>query len=153
MKFLELKIPPVALLLFAAAGMWLIAQLLPALRTPFSGHEVLALTLALAGIAVSLEGVRQFRRARTTVNPLKPGDSSSLVTGGIYRWTRNPMYLGFALALLGWGTYLANPTAFFVLPVFILYMNCYQIRPEEQALRKLFGEAFIAYCTQVRRWL
>jgi protein-S-isoprenylcysteine O-methyltransferase Ste14 len=94
-----------------------------------------------------------FRRAGTTVNPMKPESSSSLVVSGIYAFTRNPMYLGFLFALLAWAIYLSHPAAFLVLPLFVWYMNRFQIEPEERALASLFGEAFTTYAARVRRWL
>jgi protein-S-isoprenylcysteine O-methyltransferase Ste14 len=150
---LELKVPPVVVVAVAAGAMWLAAWLLPALHWPFPGNVAAALMLGTAGVAASIAGVVEFRRARTTVNPLKPDSASSLVSGGIYRWTRNPMYLGFALALLGWAVFLANPAALAVLPCFIVYMNRFQIEPEERSLERIFGPAFVRYREDVRRWI
>ena len=132
--------------------MWIEARLLPSLQRPFSGHWAMALGLFAAGALVSLGGVMQFRRARTTVNPLTPEASSTLVISGVYRWTRNPMYLGFLIALCGWAVYLWNATSVLVLPLFIVYMNRSQIAPEERALRARFGQQF-EDCRSVRRWL
>lgn len=73
--------------------------------------------------------------------------------GPLYRLTRNPMYLGFLWILLGWGIFLSNALAFLILPGFVFYMNRFQIEPEERALTRLFGQAFVAYATQVRRWI
>jgi len=72
---------------------------------------------------------------------------------GVYRLTRNPMYLGFLLVLLGWAIFLSNALAFLLLPAFIFYMNRFQIEPEEKALTSLFGQQFVAYTSRVRRWL
>ena len=102
---------------------------------------------------VSAAGVVAFRRSRTTVNPLSPEQASSLVVHGIYRFTRNPMYLGFLLALTGWSVHLANLAAVLLLPVFVAYMNRFQIQPEERALLQNFGARFAAYTQAVRRWL
>ena len=84
---------------------------------------------------------------------MKPELSSSLVQSGIYTLTRNPMYLGFFLVLVAWAVYLSNALAFLILPVFIAYMNRFQIEPEERALKTLFGDAFTEYATRVRRWI
>jgi protein-S-isoprenylcysteine O-methyltransferase Ste14 len=83
----------------------------------------------------------------------QPAAASSLVTGGIYRWTRNPMYLGMALALAGWGLYLGNFGALALVGLFVMYIDRYQIDPEERALTARFGDAFAAYRRRVRRWL
>ena len=101
MHVLELKIPPVAVVLAAAALMWLVAWAVPAFKFLLPARDLVAMSFALAGAVTSALGVVSFRRARTTVNPMKPELSSSLVASGIYGLTRNPMYLGFLLVLLG----------------------------------------------------
>lgn len=147
-----LKLPPLALAATAAAAMWALPELA---RWPLAGpwRAALGIALGLAGAASCVAGVIAFRRARTTVDPMRPGAASTLVVAGIYRLSRNPMYLGFALALLGWALVLAKVSALLVLPLFVLYLNRCQIRPEEAALRARFGSAFDAYAARVRRWL
>ena len=152
-RSLELKVPPVALVLISAALMCLGAWSVPQLGSPFPGYRLIAGGLALLGALISIMGVVAFKRARTTVNPMKPEISSSLVVAGIYRVTRNPMYLGFLLILLGWTAYLSNALSVLVIPAFVLYMTVFQIRPEERALDSLFGPEFAAYKAQVRRWI
>jgi protein-S-isoprenylcysteine O-methyltransferase Ste14 len=133
--------------------MWLVAWGLPSFHLAFPGRVVLAVSVGCLGLLVSLSGVIEFRRARTTVNPMTPSASSSLVTAGIYTVTRNPMYLGFAMFLLGWGIFLANPVSLLVIPCFVFYMTRFQIIPEERALQSLFGPDFQAYRAKARRWL
>jgi protein-S-isoprenylcysteine O-methyltransferase Ste14 len=150
---LELKIPPLALVLFIGVLMWLAAWAIPAFDIKIPARYPLSVSLAVAGAVISGLGVASFRRAGTTVNPLKPDSSTALVASGVYTLTRNPMYLGFLLLLLGWGIFLSNALAFLLLPAFILYMNRFQISPEEKALASLFGEEFVSYASRVRRWL
>jgi protein-S-isoprenylcysteine O-methyltransferase Ste14 len=102
---------------------------------------------------VCIAGVLSFRRARTTVNPLQPQQVSALVEAGLYRYSRNPMYLGFAIIMTAWVLALASPLALLGVVVFVLYMNCLQITPEEWALEALFSESFVRYRARVRRWL
>jgi protein-S-isoprenylcysteine O-methyltransferase Ste14 len=102
---------------------------------------------------VAVAGVLEFRRARTTVNPTTPQAATSMVRSGIYRHTRNPMYLGMLLVLAGWAVWLASLAAVAVLPVFVLYLNRLQIEPEERALASRFGADFEEYRRSVRRWL
>jgi len=146
-------VPPVAALLCVAVPMWLVARLTPALAVDLPGRGAAALVLALAGAAIALAGVAEFRRARTTVNPLRPERASALVVSGIFRWTRNPMYLGLAIVLLGWACYLAHPLAAIGVPAFVAWMSRSQITREERALEQLFGAEFAQYKTRVRRWL
>ena len=153
MNFLELKVPPVAVTFLTALLMWLVARSLPAGAFVVPARIQFAMILAIIGAATSTLGVVAFRRASTTVNPMKPEAASSLVHSGIYTVTRNPMYLGLLLILAAWGLFLANALVFLLLPVFIGYMNRFQIRPEERALTALFGQAFVAYTARVRRWI
>jgi len=153
MKSLELKIPPVALVIVFAVAMWLASVAAPIFRFPLSSRRILALVLAVGGIGVILSGVVAFRRAKTTVNPLKPETATALVDSGVYRFTRNPMYLGFLLVLLGWAMFLSNILSALMLVGFVSYMNRFQIIPEEKALSARFGSAFTAYSKRVRRWL
>lgn len=112
-----------------------------------------ALTLAIVGVAITVAGAAQFRRAKTTVNPLRLEAATALVTSGIYRFTRNPMYLGMAALLVAWAYYLSHALALFGVVVFIAYIHRFQIIPEERAMRALFPGAYEAYARQVRRWL
>lgn len=152
MRALELRVPPLALVLVVAVGMAVVARVVPvALVLP--AREAIAGAMAVAGVLVALAGVIAFRRHRTTLNPMNPGKSSSLVANGIYRFTRNPMYLGMLLVLGGWGVFLANAVAVLWLPAFVSYMNWFQIRPEERALTERFGDEYLVYRRSVRRWL
>ncbi len=153
MRALELKIPPVALFLVAAGIMWVLAWLLPGAGFAFPGQLLAASMVLLVAGLVGMAGVRAFARAETTVNPLRPHSASRLVAHGIYRRSRNPMYLALLLALAAWGILLGNAVALLVLPVFVVTMNRLQILPEERALAMVFGEEFRAYTRQVRRWL
>jgi len=153
MRLLELKVPPPVVLLFMAGLSWLASCAAPTLSFVLPHRNALVAALLVAGVCVAILGVTSFRRARTTLNPLRPEKSSALVMSGIYRYTRNPMYLGLLLVLVGWSFFLANALAFVFLPVFILYMNRFQIQPEERVLVSLFGQQFTAYQSKVRRWL
>lgn len=149
MDWLEHRIPPPLVAIISGLLMWLAVRPI----APLGGRLWLALLVVLAGAAVCLAGVASFRRARTTVNPLKPESASSLVIAGIYRHTRNPMYLGFAIILLGWCVFLGSALAVLGVAAFVLYIGRFQIRPEERALRELFGAEFDAFCGRVRRWV
>lgn len=153
MTWLEHRVPPPVIGLLAAAAMWGVDRLVPSLRFPYAGHVAVAAVIGIVGLAVDIAGILQFRKLRTTVNPLRPGKASALVTGGILHWTRNPMYLGMAVMLLGWAAYLSNPLSLLGIPCFVAYLDRFQIAPEERALQARFGAAFLAYRERVRRWL
>lgn len=154
MRFLELRIPPPLVGLIIAGAMWVIAASFPPLLPlPAALRLPIAVILALAGIATAVSGVMAFRRAQTTVNPLKPETSTSLVSTGIYSITRNPMYLGMLAVLLAWAAYLPSVLALIGPAAFSLYITRFQIIPEERAMLSLFGAAFVEYARNVRRWL
>lgn len=151
---LELKIPPPVVALVVAMFMWLLKRALePMLDVPWAVRLGSALVLGLVGIGTSAAGVLHFRRAGTTIDPMRPDAASVLVSAGVYRFTRNPMYLGMLLVLLGWAVYLSSLPAMVLLPAFVLYLNRFQIAPEERALAARFGDAYEDYRRRVRRWL
>lgn len=153
MQVLELRVPPVAMFILAAAAMGGLAAFTSAARVTFPGQLLAASVLLLAAGLVGLASVRSFARHETTVNPLRPERASRLVAAGIYRYSRNPMYLSLLLALAAWATWLGSLAAAILLPAFVWAMNRWQIQPEERALTALFGAEYEAYRRDVRRWL
>lgn len=153
MKSLEVRIPPPAVAAVIAAAMWGASRLAPVLEIPSALRLGAAAAILLAGIGFSAGGVLAFRRARTTLNPTKPEQASSLVCSGIYRITRNPMYVGLACVLVAWAVFLSSAWALLGPLAFVLYIDRFQIAPEERALTKLFGSEFADYQARVRRWL
>lgn len=149
----DLRVPPLVVVVLFAGVAWAGAQVWPRLTFLFPARVVIAAALAIIGVVISALGVISFRRAGTTVNPIKPESSTTLVVRGVYRFTRNPMYLGFLGLLAAWVVWLGNASGLLTLPAFVAYMNRFQIRPEEAALQKRFGEAFVAYTRRVRRWI
>ena len=125
-----------------AVLMWCAAAATPALDFRFPASFLSSASLALLGAVICLSGVVSFRRAKTTVNPMRPDSTSSLVVSGIYQYTRNPMYLGFLLLLLGWAIFQSNLAPFALIPAFVVHMNHFQIGPEERALGSLFAQEY-----------
>jgi protein-S-isoprenylcysteine O-methyltransferase Ste14 len=150
---LELKVPPLLVLFIMAGAMLGVTYAAPALSFRVPGRTAVALALAALGAGAAIAGVIAFRGQHTTVNPLTPSASSAIVTGGIYRVSRNPMYLGFLLGLAGWAAYLSNAGAALFLPAFVAYLTRYQIKPEERALLAKFGSQYAEYMSRVRRWI
>lgn len=153
MSTLELKVPPPVVGLAIAGAMWGLARMTPSLHIAVPGSTVLAAILILAGVSLAMSGKIAFGRARTTINPFKPEQTSALVVSGIYRFTRNPMYLGMLLDLTGIAVYFSNPVTLALLPVYVLYLNRFQIGPEEKILSGMFGQVFTEYAARVRRWI
>jgi protein-S-isoprenylcysteine O-methyltransferase Ste14 len=150
---LELKVPPDAVWLAVAALMWLGSLATPEVAVSAPLRLAVAAPLVAAGIAVILEARLVLSRAQTTWRPAEPGRTTSLVTHGVYRFSRNPIYLGMLLVLVAWAVGLASPVALLVAAAFVLYMDRFQIRPEERALAAVMGAEYRDYVRRVRRWL
>lgn len=153
MQSLELKIPPPVIAALVAIAMWGISLITPLLEIFAPYRLPVAIAIALAGIAFNVAGIISFREVQTTINPMKPESASSLVSSGIYRITRNPMYVGFLCLLVAWAAFLASPWTSLGPLAFFLYISRFQIAPEEIALSRLFGTDYTSYKTMVRRWL
>lgn len=153
MKFLELKVPPPIVAIIFACLMYLSKIAVQFLSFSILPTQLISIVLFLLGSIIALSGVIHFKKAKTTVNPLAPESTSSIVTTGIYSYSRNPMYLGFLLMLFAWGIYLSNILSCVVAFGFVLYINRFQILPEERVLLELFGDLFKDYKNNVRRWI
>ena len=150
---LELKIIPVIQVIIIAALMYGAAQFLPVSTTLLEYKWLIWGVFIAIGSFFGLAGIVSFYLAKTTVNPEKPEKASTLVTSGIYKVTRNPMYVGLVCFLIAWAAWLGSLYSLVFIVVFVLYMNRFQITPEERALTKLFGQDYQDYCQKVRRWL
>lgn len=152
MSGLETKIPPPLVAVLFGLGMWALAIVLPVADVG-SVRIVAAAAIAMTAAVFALSGIISFRRAKTTINPVNPDKASSLVSSGIYGISRNPMYVGLALLLVAWAVYLSSLWSLVGVLGFILYVDRFQITPEERALTTLFGDEFLSYQATVRRWL
>ncbi|MDE3272826.1 methyltransferase family protein [Pseudoalteromonas sp. G4] len=147
------KIPPPVVGLFCMLGMYLVSDAEFTFEIIRTLNFKLFVIAVLLGVAIALAGVISFRKASTTVNPLKPETATCLVTSGIFQYTRNPMYLGMAVAILGFAILLGSWLSLLGVLVFVLFIERFQIKPEEAALTECFGDQFTRYKTNVRRWL
>ena len=153
MKGLEARIPPPVIAILFALAMWGVSRFTPALELAHLPRLIIAAVLFGTGVVFEFAGILSFRRARTTVNPMSPHKASALVVSGIYRITRNPMYVGLAFELCAVAIFLASPAALIGVVGFVTYIQALQIRPEERVLVKVFGDDYREYQTKVRRWL
>ncbi|MDO5667021.1 MAG: isoprenylcysteine carboxylmethyltransferase family protein [Alcaligenaceae bacterium] len=153
MKALELLLPPPVVALLSGLLMWLAARLFPSLNNSWSANTLLISLFILLGLIIGLSGIVAFMRHKTTGNPKRPADASKLVNTGIYRYSRNPMYLGMLFLLVAWAVQLGNIIAILGIGFYIAYMTRFQIMPEEHALQTKFQNEYLTYKKQVRRWL
>lgn len=150
---MQRRIPPPIVALITIALMWGVSRALPALDFTIPYVDVIFwITLFLGVLIVTIAGFG-FIKAKTTTNPLKPESATALITTGLYRFTRNPMYLGMLLIVIAAAVFLSNVIAFILASLFVIAMNRFQIRAEERALENIFGDAYRDYCKRVRRWL
>jgi protein-S-isoprenylcysteine O-methyltransferase Ste14 len=150
---MQLRVPPPLVMLLAAALMWSLHRWLPLDHLIAIPWNYLAVLPVAIGRAITVAAGVRFREARTTFDPLKPGEASSLVTDGVFRISRNPMYLGLVLLLIGWAQWLGTMSPWLVPPLFVALISVAQIVPEERALERRFGKAYLAYRHSVRRWI
>ena len=147
------RIPPPILMILAALLMWALDHWMPLAQWIGQPWNRLGGLVAAAGIAIDVAAFVRFRKAGTTPNPLDPSKASHLVTEGIFRVSRNPMYLGLLLLLIGWAVWLGSASPWLVPPLFVVVITVVQIIPEERALSRDFGEQYALYRRSVARWI
>lgn len=153
MKQLELLLPPPVVMLISGLIMWLISKAFPALSVPWLHNPLLAGLMVLLGLGIGLSGIIAFLQSKTTANPKRPSETTKLVSNGIYRYSRNPMYLGMLCLLISWVFYLGNLLSILGIFIYIAYLTRFQIIPEERVLQEKFQNDFLDYTSRVRRWL
>lgn len=153
LKPLELKISPPIIAMLSAGLIWQLNQIFPKAHFHFAGLRGLSITSASLGVLLGAVAIIQFKHMRTTIHPDRPQQTRLLVMHGIYRFSRNPMYLGIFFFLLGWVLWLANFAGALGLLFFVVYLTHFQIKPEERILAQKFGASYQHYTQTVRRWL
>ena len=150
---MKLLIPPPLYALAAGVAIWALQHVLPGLNTAFPGQSILAWSLIAVGVGIGVIAVGSFFQTGTTISPHTPQKTASLVTGGLYSFSRNPMYLAMLLVLVGYALGRGNPLGMLPVVAFVIIIEAVQIRPEEAVLEEKFGEDYRAYKARVRRWL
>lgn len=153
MNSLEHRIPPPIVVLVIGATMWAAARYTPHVLVADQLRVTLTVGVSLLGLLFGGSGFIAFRRAKTTIDPLNIEAAAVLVTNGIYRISRNPMYVGLTALLTAWAIYLASPFTLIGVVVFVLFTWRFQILPEERVMREKFGRSYDDYQRRVRRWL
>lgn len=153
MSSLELKIPPDVVWLVVVVLMWLTSRVTAGFGVGESLRRTLALILIAIGTSLIVAARVALDRAGTTWHPTEPGRTTALVTSGVYRFSRNPTYLGMEIVLFSWAVVLAIPAAALVSALFVAYISRFQIRPEEQTLAVSLGQDYRDYLHRVRRWV
>lgn len=150
---MNLLIPPPLVVAIVGITMWGVARSIDAGSIGAGKQVQVAIALLIAGVVLMAAAAAALVVAKTTINPLRPSRASRLVTGSVFRFSRNPIYLGDLLLLAAIAVWLGQFSNIVLLALFVVYIDRFQIRPEERALLMLFGAEYAAYCTKVRRWL
>lgn len=150
---LKLKVPPLLITFLWGLLMWCVPGFFSSLSFQLSYSKPISYAAFFIGTAIIFVAVFKFRKKGTTVDPINPEKTKELVASGIYKYSRNPMYLGFFLWLLALGLYLGNFINALLLLSFVIYMNFFQIKPEEKVLKKAFGKRYEEYMRNTRRWI
>ena len=150
---LEHRIPPPVVGLAVIVLMLFGRRLVPTASFALPWRWLWVALTALCAVTIAATAIRSFKRAETTVNPLEPDEAETLVTQGIFRYSRNPMYVGLTLVLLAVALGLNNWVSIMLVALFPIYITRFQIVPEERVLSNKFGEDYEAYKRAVRRWL
>ncbi|MDO6706813.1 isoprenylcysteine carboxylmethyltransferase family protein [Photobacterium sp. 1_MG-2023] len=146
---MRFRVTPPLVFLLTLAAMYFLARYVPLWRFDFPGKVLLEWVFSLMAVGFALAGIMAFARAKTAINPKK---ASRLVTSGVYRYSRNPIYLGLLLLLVAIFLNLSALSSLIMIPVFVIYMNSVQIAAEERVLTHAFGQQYKEYCQHVRRW-
>ena len=149
-KYLKTKIPPPIVTLLCIGIIYLFENKIEYSQPYFKAIGIIFLIL---GFIIIFLAVLKFIKIKTTVDPTRPHKTSNLVISGIYKITRNPMYLGMLFLIMAYTIYTNNVVGSITIPIFIFYINKFQIEPEEIEMRKKFGESFENYCKKVNRWI
>ncbi|PWI34032.1 hypothetical protein DI392_07475 [Vibrio albus] len=153
MKIIELKMPPAFLFIIIGGLMYWVHVNGFGIHIPLPmKFEFFAVCFVASGI-FGLGGIYEFKKHKTSVHPVELHKAVKVVDSGIFRLSRNPMYVGLLLLLLGYAYYLQDIISLLLCLIFVLYMNQFQIKPEERHLEQKFGKDYLEYKQKVRRWL
>ena len=148
---IKTKIPPPLVALFFGFLINYTKDIFPKIEIRY--EIIFGSFMIIIGLIIILFAIMLFKKYQTTITPLNPSKATKLITDGIYKFSRNPMYLGLLLVLSGISTILNPIGGLFLIPLFVLYLNFFQIIPEENAMINLFKDEFLEYKENVRRWI
>ena len=148
---MKTKIPPPIIALICIVINYLSTYLINPIKFP--NIEIIGGLILLLGVATAMLATLLFKKDKTTVNPMNPEETTTLVTTGIFSITRNPMYLGLFFVISSTILFFGSWFGIIILMFFVWYINKFQIIPEEEAMEKLFGNKYNEYRQNVRRWI
>ena len=148
---MKTKIPPPIIALMCITINYLSTHFINPFKFP--NIEIIGVFILLAGLVTAFLGYLLFKKYKTTVNPINPEETTILVTTGIFSITRNPMYLGLFFVICSTVLFFGSWFGIIILMFFVWYINKFQIIPEEETMKKKFGNKYNEYKKNVRRWI
>ena len=148
---MKTKIPPPIVTLVSALLIFFSRELFP--NYVFEYQSMLSIAIFISGLMILISAVSLFKEKETTVNPMSPEKASSLVVDGVFKYTRNPMYLGMSVVLLSISIQFNLIGGLLILLLFVGYITVFQIIPEEEAMEENFGEEYLSFKRSTRRWI
>ena len=146
-----IKIPPPILVIILTSLVYFSSTKLELIYLPY--RQIVSVTILIIGLIVIVSPVVDFIKSKTTINPVKFKNVNRLVTTGIYRYSRNPMYLGMILIIISTTVYYLNFLSVFSPLIFYIWINKFQINREEIFLEDKFGSEYLKYKSKTRRWI
>tara|TARA_X000000368_G_scaffold71246_1_gene51839 strand:+ start:634 stop:1080 length:447 start_codon:yes stop_codon:yes gene_type:complete len=148
---MKTKIPPPIVTLVSALLIFFSKELFP--NYAFDYQSMLSIVIFVSGLMILISAVSLFKKKETTVNPMNPEKASSLVVDGVFKHTRNPMYLGMSVVLLSISIQFNLIGGLLIVSLFVAYITAFQIIPEEEAMEENFGEEYLSFKRSTRRWI
>ena len=142
--------PPLIYVLGLLAG-WLLERKHPLVPLPRNFAIAAGIVLLIAGLALARSGARAIWKANSSIIPMRP--TTAIVSDGVYRFTRNPMYVSMVVIYVGIALLIRAPWAIVLLPAVVIAVDRLVIAKEESYLRGKFGDYYMNYCSRVRRWI
>ena len=146
-----LKIPPPVIVLILVVSNFLSSKKIDIINIP--NQTLVSIIILLIGVFILIVPVSKFIKSKTTVNPIKFKKVNKLITSGIYKYSRNPMYLGFLMIVISTSIYYLNIFSIITPIFFYFWINRFQIKREEIFLTKKFGQKYITYKSKTRKWI
>ena len=145
------KIPPPLVVLILVISTFFSSKKIDLIQIPF--QSLISIFILSIGILILLNPVLKFKKSKTTINPIKFKKVNKLVTSGIYKYSRNPMYLGLLMIVISSSIFYLNIYSILTPLFFYLWINRFQIKREEVFLEEKFGQEYLSYKTKTRRWI
>ena len=146
-----IKIPPPLIVLVLIVSIYFSSKKIDLINIPLQLE--ISIFILSAGILIFVNPVLQFIKSKTTVNPIQFEEVNKLVTSGIFKYSRNPMYLGMLMIVLSASIFYLNIYSILTPLLFILWINKFQIKREEEFLIEKFGDEYLSYKKKTRRWI